>query len=39
VNDLERMLRWLISDSSARLMAAAKAQQRFANIIFGPESL
>jgi len=28
VNDLERMLRWLISDSSARLMAAAKAQQR-----------
>jgi len=28
VNDLERMLRWLISDSPARLMAAAKAQQR-----------
>jgi glycosyltransferase involved in cell wall biosynthesis len=28
VNDLERMLRWLISDSSARLMAAEKAQQR-----------
>jgi glycosyltransferase involved in cell wall biosynthesis len=28
VNDLERMLRWLISDSSARLMAADKAQQR-----------
>jgi glycosyltransferase involved in cell wall biosynthesis len=28
VNDLERMMRWLISDSSARLMAAAKAQER-----------
>ena len=28
VNDLERMLRWLISDSSARLMAAGKAQER-----------
>jgi len=28
VNDLERTLRWLIADSSARLMAAEKAQQR-----------
>jgi glycosyltransferase involved in cell wall biosynthesis len=28
VNDLERMMRWLISDSSARLMAAAMAQKR-----------
>ena len=28
VNDLERMLRWLISDSSARSTAADKAQQR-----------
>ena len=28
VNDLERMMRWLISDSSARSMAAAKAQER-----------
>jgi glycosyltransferase involved in cell wall biosynthesis len=28
VNDLERMMRWLISDTSARLMAAAKAQER-----------
>jgi glycosyltransferase involved in cell wall biosynthesis len=28
VNDLERMMRWLISDSSARFMAAAKAQER-----------
>jgi glycosyltransferase involved in cell wall biosynthesis len=27
-NDLERMLRWLISDSSARLMAAGMAQKR-----------
>ena len=28
VNDLERMLRWLISDSSARSIAAGKAQER-----------
>ena len=28
VNDLERMMRCLISDSSARLMAAGKAQER-----------